>query len=467
MREPRYCQKCADKSVKDTMVDYIMGSTYSEIDLDDNPCIIPSCGHILTLESMDGHMDIAKYYIVSENAGGENPLIGLKSSSVPFSTSDLKNCPMCRSPLRNINRYGRIVRRAWIDEATKKFIVWANAQFVPLASRMEEAEAKLRELITEKPTSKSPLLGNTGLSFALDNLTLKRIEIIGSRDHQIKTALKACSSNARYKDILLLRRDIKRFLKAVDEAEQPISRIHDLVQDARRHRGIYTEVIDLPSVLQVNNRLLATVLLLRCDYAIISDFITHNCDMASGGNAGDICLNLGTNREDCENLTQESHSRQQPAHEVEGLLYWARFLALERNRSVSLSDAETTKLVDRARDRLHLARAICTANPGQTAGMLEEVSTAERMLRDSTFYAPVTNEEKAAVFAAMAQTFQGTGHWYYCANGHPFTVGECGMPMQRARCPQCGAAVGGADHQPAEGVRRAADFEAEFGMRRQ
>jgi hypothetical protein len=447
------------------MVDYIMGSAYVEIDLDDNPCIIPSCGHILTLESMDGHMDIAKYYIVSEDTGGKNPIIGLKSNSVPFSTSELKNCPMCRSPLRNINRYGRIVRRAWIDEATKKFIVWANAQFVPLASRMEQAETKFREPVTEKPNPKSPLLKKAELSFALDRLTLKQIEVIGSRDQQIKIVLKACNSTTRYKDISWLRNDIKRFLKEVDEAEQPISRIHDLVQDARKHRGVNTEIIDLPSVLQVHNRLLATVLLLRCDYTILSDFVTHGCDMTSGGNLRNMCLNLAPNRKDCEKLMQESRSRQQPAHEVEGLLYWARFVALERSRSASLSDADTTTLVDRARDRLHLARTICNTNPGQTAGMSEEVSAAEKMLRDSTFYAPVTNVEKAAVYAAMAQSFQGTGHWYYCANGHPFTVGDCGMPMETARCPQCGATVGGAHHQPADGVRRAEDLEAEFGRR--
>ncbi len=455
--EPRYCQKCADKSVKDMMVDYIMGSTYAEIDLDDNPCIVPSCGHILTLESMDGHMDIAKYYTVSEDTGSENPIIGLKSGSVPFSTSELKNCPMCRSPLRNINRYGRIVRRAWIDEATKKFIVWANAQFVPLASRMEQVEAKFREPVTEKPTSE--------LSFALDRLSLKQIEVIGSRDQQIKIVLKACNSIARYKEISRLRKDIQRYLKEVDEAEQPISRIHDLVQDARKHRGVNTEIIDLPSVLQVHNRLLTTVLLLRCDYAILSDFVTHGYTMASGGNLENLCFNLAANRKDCENLMQESRSRQQPAYEVEGLLYSARFVALERSRSANLSDADTTALVDSARDQLHLARTICNTNPGQTAGMSEEVSAVEKMLRDSTFYAPVTNAEKAAVYAAMAQSFQGTGHWYYCANGHPFTVGDCGMPMETATCPQCGATVGGTHHRPADGVRRAEDLEAQFGRR--
>jgi len=38
------------------------------------------------------------------------------------------------------------------------------------------------------------------------------------------------------------------------------------------------------------------------------------------------------------------------------------------------------------------------------------------------------------VMSAMAREFRGSGHWYTCVNGHPFTVGECGMPMEQARC---------------------------------
>ena len=463
--EVQHCQQCADESVKDMMVDYIMGSSYANIDLDESPCIIPSCGHILTLESMDGHMEMSKYYTVSDDTNVENPIIALKSSSVPFSTSELKNCPLCRKPLRNINRYGRIVRRAWIDEATKKFIVWANAQFVPLASRMEQAEAKLRELTAEKQTIKSPLIGHAGLSSAVERLRLEPVRLTGSRDQQINAVFKAQKANARYKDISTLRMDIRRFLREVDEAEQPISRIHALVQDARKYRGVSAEIAEIPSVLQVRNRLLATVLLLRCDYAILFDFVTHSGATALGGNLQDFSLNLALNRKDCENLIQESRSLQQPAQQVEGLLYWARFVSLERGRSTTLSDADMTALVDHARNQLQFARQICNSHAGQTAGMLAEVSEAEKMLRDATFYAPVTNAEKSAVYAAMAQSFQGTGHWYYCANGHPFTVGECGMPMQTARCPQCGATVGGTDHQPAAGVTRAADMEAEFGRR--
>ncbi|KAL8935906.1 MAG: hypothetical protein Q9211_004449 [Gyalolechia sp. 1 TL-2023] len=446
------------------MVDYIMGSSYADIDLDESPCIIPSCGHILTVESMDGHMEMSKYYVVSSDADAEDPITALKSSSSPF-TSEVKNCPMCRKPLRDINRYGRIVRRAWIDEATKKFIVWANAQFVPLAARMGRVETRLRESVGETPTVNSPTSQPAELSAALGSLSLEPLLVAGPRDKQIKIIYKAQNQNHRYRDISLLRTNISRFLHDVDEAEQPISRIRALVEDARKRRGVTTELTDIPSVLQVRNRLLATVLILRCDYAILCDFVTHRGKTASGENLHNFHLDLAVNRQDCEKLVAESQCRRQPAQEVEGLLYWTRFMALERGRSAKLSDVEMNALVDRGRAQLQSARQICNAHRGQTAGMLEEVEEAEKMVREATFYTPVTNDEKAAVYAAMAQDFLGTGHWYHCVNGHPFTVGECGMPMQTARCPQCGAVVGGNNHQPAAGVTRAADFEAEFGRR--
>ncbi|KFQ30084.1 E3 ubiquitin-protein ligase RNF213, partial [Mesitornis unicolor] len=40
-----------------------------------------------------------------------------------------------------------------------------------------------------------------------------------------------------------------------------------------------------------------------------------------------------------------------------------------------------------------------------------------------------------------------------CPNGHPCTVGECGLPMEIGRCPDCGAEVGGEQHKPLRGFQ--------------
>ena len=93
-----------------------------------------------------------------------------------------------------------------------------------------------------------------------------------------------------------------------------------------------------------------------------------------------------------------------------GLLYWTHFAALEHGRSASLSDVDMTALIDCADDQLQFACNICNTHLGQTAGMLVEVSEVERMLCDAMFYVLVTNAEKAAVYAAMVQSFQGIRH---------------------------------------------------------
>ena len=435
------------------IVDFILSSTFEEVNLDESPCIIPSCGHLLTLESMDGHMSMSDYYAIND----EGSIVGLRKSVEPFSTSGMKNCPTCRGPLRNVNRYSRIVRRALLDEATKKFIVWANTRFIPLVKRMQTIEAELRKDTGDDQGAKS-VPTETDLSGLVGPLRLNR-----TRDEQVSRIRSLIGKEKRYKSIFQLRQEIKKFLRQVDETEQPFGRIHDLLQDVRRHRGVNVELPSNVDILQVRNRLLTTVLLIRCDYAILLNFLNaqQKAALRYPSSSRGIQIDLSINRKECETLVAESHVRNQPGSEVEGQLYWARFLALERG--LAEPGAKMTQLLDEAREHLQQAREICEKYPGQTAGMKNEVEEVEKMLRDSTFYMPVSNEEKAAVFAAMSRDFRGTGHWYYCANGHPFTIGECGGPMQTSQCPQCGSPVGGRDHQLVDGVTPATDLERQFG----
>ena len=285
------------------VVDFILSSTFEEVDLNEDPCIMPSCGHILTLESMDGHMTMSDFYTTN----GEGLIADLKNSAKPFSASGLKSCPTCGGPLRNLNRYSRIVRRALIDEATKKFIVWANMGFIPLVTKMQAIEAELRETVGGSRKASDKLSPETPLSGPF--------QLNGSRDHQIAQIRTLTRKENRYKTIIELRREIKKFLQQVNEKEQPFGRIYDLVQDARRHRGIDIHLHSTVDILQVRNRLLTTVLLIRCDYNILLTFLNDR----KGGNSASppsIQLDLSVNRKECEKLVAESHSRDQPGNTV-------------------------------------------------------------------------------------------------------------------------------------------------------
>ncbi|KAL9039496.1 MAG: hypothetical protein Q9180_002492, partial [Flavoplaca navasiana] len=419
-----------------------------DIDLDEDPCMFPSCGHVITRANLDQHMEMKEYYQFGFDGVGREIITAAKVTSAPMSVTVQKTCPACRAPIRNINRYSRIARRAWIDEATKKFIVWANSNFVPMAARMAEVEAHFQPNVASA--------GDQELQKRLKVHIVAPLSLEGSSESQIRKIYNLTKNDTRYKDAFRLRTRITDFLSRVNESEQPFSRIYDLVQDAKRHRGVEGSMTWTPDVLQTRNRLLATVLLIRCEYTIMANFLKM-----SKGTAAQINIDFKEHQNPCEGLVEDAKVRNQPAIEIEGHLFWARFLCLERGVSDAVPDGSSALLT--AREHLQTAREICTEYQGQTGGMFSEIEDVEKALRDSTFYTFVTNEDKAAIYAAMASDFRGTGHWYYCANGHPFTVGECGMPMQTSRCPQCGATVGGERHTAVEGVRRAADMDEQFG----
>lgn len=398
------------------MVDYIECLSYREINVNESPVIVPLCGHVMSLASMDGTMEIQEHYDMSEDGTVRN----VKSASQPFSAKSLKACPMCRFPLRNIHRYNRIVKRGLIDQATQRFIVWANAKFVPLEGQLHAEEERLK-------------LANTKLGQAAasrDSYTIEhrsegvqKIQIRGTRDDQIKTIRGLSGLDVRYTYILRVRRAIRALLHQVSEEEQPYSRVHEMVKNVRHRTGVHPKFEFDGSILQVRNRLLTTVLALRCDLAILSDFLNvyqnQSGPRASPHNwvRSEILLDLSRNREDCAKLLKDALKQQQPMHEIEAHVFFARFVALER--SVPTSDIiKMEHLVSQAREGLDSATSIC-ARARSTASMLAEIEDADRLLRGSTFYTTFTNDEKRAVYAAMAQEMRGTGHWYYCQNGHP------------------------------------------------
>ncbi|KAG8129194.1 hypothetical protein E2320_015981 [Naja naja] len=60
---------------------------------------------------------------------------------------------------------------------------------------------------------------------------------------------------------------------------------------------------------------------------------------------------------------------------------------------------------------------------------------------------------------AMKWQLKGRIHWYTCPNGHPCIIGECGQPMERSRCVDCGVQIGGDNHRPLQNFQRASSIQ--------
>lgn len=143
----------------------IMMETYEDIDLDEDPCIFLRCGHFLTRSSMDGNMGMNDHYDLDENGAA----LAIRSRSQPFDTV-LKTFTTCRGSLRDIARYGRVVRRALLDESTKRLITWATEQLKMLQRVVFDAEESTTLTRPQRPIP-VPLI------------------LQGPRDHQFKTML--------------------------------------------------------------------------------------------------------------------------------------------------------------------------------------------------------------------------------------------------------------------------------------
>ncbi|KAF2485497.1 hypothetical protein BDY17DRAFT_104923 [Neohortaea acidophila] len=236
----------------------------------------------------------------------------------------------------------------------------------------------------------------------------------------------------------------------------------------RRKAGEEVEIAPFDfdqSLLQTRASLLATALAIRCDLNILSVVLAvRDKTPVPAGQTEDLKVDFSHNRTDCEGLTQDAEKSFQVARVAEGHVYWARFAAMEVNVPSNRSSAEhmVQRLIAEALAHLDAAETTCKEHPSQTRAVLPRIEPTRKMLDGGVFYTAVSNDEMRAVVAAMETEFRSTGHWYRCANGHPFTVGECELPMQLALCPRCGAAVGGQSHQAVEGVTRADDIEGQF-----
>ncbi|KJR87462.1 NF-X1 finger and helicase protein [Sporothrix schenckii 1099-18] len=528
----RYCQECGADDVLDQEVDFITMATYREINLGEDPCIFPVCGHILTMSSMDGVMDMAKHYTMTQDTSGLPRPVAIAASSSPFDMKEVKVCPHCRGSLRDVARYGRIVRRAVLDESTKRFINWARQKHNELALQLTGHKGQL-EVDKEMEGKKAKL----SIHHRAEQVYKKKFFAGKGRSALMVELLLSTDLARHHQQLVQTRNDISQFAAKVATDEQPFQRVAELVTFAHNRRlasGSEPAALDPAphhfefdeSVLQTGSSLQAAVLLMRCDVLAL-EYVVFSLEKATlvdklhshirGGSSSSsssgnnqtqdaasytlaiqtISKAIKTNRftvlfNEFESTTVAAKSAKYTKQEVEGYIC-STHLCIVLSRLLDCieegADAENgetvdepstarwvegggpsgrtgpgavlsrTELKERATQHVATARAVFQTSPSAHDLFGPEVDRLEEALENLAEYQPVTSAEMQAVYKAMASEFNGSGHWYTCVNGHPFTVGECGMPMEQARCNECGAPVGGRNHTNAEGVVAATEIE--------
>lgn len=134
------CVECLPAERRHDIVDFLMQRTLGEIDLSSHHLserlITLECGHIFTVETLDGHCGMSEYYEINS----DGTAVGLKAPPMDFKLPPL--CPSCRGSI-TARRYGRVTKRAILDILEQNVASTMSTALEALNPHLEELSSTL------------------------------------------------------------------------------------------------------------------------------------------------------------------------------------------------------------------------------------------------------------------------------------------------------------------------------------
>lgn len=502
-----HCQDCGQKA--DSRVDLLEFRAYGDIDLDETPVVALACGHFFTAESLDGLVGLAAVY-TSDRTGRHD---GIREPSAVLA---LPSCPDCKQPIRQFatQRYNRVVNMAVMDETSRKFQMKGAAKLKRLEELTDALEASLEQscgdLVRRRPASLTTGFSSLGALTSYDSRYGRCTELRKDTQGVCKAASHEQQPAKKLADAIAHARKPRQG-KSKGRAPSPLD--EDMAQ-----LNLEDGEVEIPTlVLNQQITLGARMAQLRIDDVMLCDQLRLvGADLAGGivwpqGHEPRTTARRLLGASEC--FIDECQAARLPRLAVQASIAFARvvgYLGSHAHRGPSATDNGKGKAVAKtadeervlgdnvkaARRRLDDAARMCESSGFEGAPELLGVVKSLQRRFEKERYEPVTADELAAIKAAMVSGRGGiathSGHWYKCRNGHivsfplpplerplecppvtycsiklqmadatymEFAIGECGMPMELARCPECRAPIGGQHHQLVEGASRATEME--------
>ena len=204
-----FCQVCGEK---DPTIEFIEFKSYKTLDLDQDPVIILPCQHIYAISFLDEVMEMDKAY-VRDSGGSFTEIVRNGSMS-----GQSRQCPECRMPISQVQRYNRITKRLLLDTLLRRIISRSHIEYSALESQVETLEVEISE----------------GRDQSLNNLR----GYSGARDQQRAKIQNTQVINSIIEKFTVMKRNVDRFIQSVHEGKQPHVRVYRnsiAAQSPRRH----------------------------------------------------------------------------------------------------------------------------------------------------------------------------------------------------------------------------------------
>jgi hypothetical protein len=202
-----------------------------------------------------------------------------------------------------------------------------------------------------------------------------------------------------------------------------------MVLDARRRRGAVSKFELDNTVIQPGFELRGRSLQLRIIWAILWNFKNLSTHLSPEDYTHEwtsfILPQLIQAKDQCSDLLVDAEKAKMVRQQIEARIYRAQFVALELKHSPvgsNISEEQQAEIFAAERDSLAQCDLLIAGNRASAGYLTDDVEKARRILGGGTFYSFVSSEEKKQIYAAMSREFRGTGHWYYCEQGHPVKI---------------------------------------------
>ncbi|KAH9084293.1 hypothetical protein LEN26_001090 [Aphanomyces euteiches] len=365
-----------------SMVDMIMHVTLEDHDPDESPLVQLTCGHAFTIETLDGYLEFTKYY-------SQTP-IGAWSEVIPLTLQTIdaqrKGCPLCRQPISDVRRYGRVLNFQQVFAAEQKYL-FKMGQLVQTSTQKRATWFESR--------GKNHLNAVKGLGPSPSQ------EMAVKEMHYLCGQLQNLNLNS-YRNTM---QSSGRIRVQCEYLEVLIEVLTFALEDVNSHREVEDDkLIDTRKYIQV----------------VLDEAKSIE------GTCRAMCKDVSSFRSEGHLLVLSMKFR---------LILVQDLRAKPDDKKLILAEMEdvtktcSTQVPSEYFDQsLELLQRAKKTNDGLTKEEKEEILKFLLALR---------------LIGILASEAIGR---YACPNGHPYVITECGGAMQESNCPECGAAIGGSGH---------------------
>ncbi|TRM69481.1 hypothetical protein BD626DRAFT_12882 [Schizophyllum amplum] len=521
------CLECASHEEKQSVGDMILYRKLDDLDpsegtLDELIITNPKCGHVFTVETMDGVVHLDDFY---EKDGKTDSWVSLKAASGEKPPRPV--CPTCRASI-TAPRYGRATKSAQLDIQEKNVISRMSLQLSRIQDSIEgvsveamqnrfaflvgritvlrkeknvkarKTAAKARNSILkqhrETPTPPDALFPANGKLFNISqtSATPWKREVQPLFAIYAEACQVACTRSAHTNawqasfaylyqaELDLAAEDPKHAPRRPPEYAMRVARMKVGQTEPLADRRFVVEAIWATLQLRFRMASLALVWLKECCRAGTrvpaeerQEWDTYvRFVLASAEKDTKIAFNIARATGSRKQMTRSTLLGLRAKLEI-----FRANIELSKTCGAQISQEERNRRADHAAEAGRSARSISAETVRDHAQVLPQdrpswlrtnfVNAAEIIVGE---WEGVEASLRANTFyeavsleeqmaIVKAFNFTHTGHWYACPQGHTFVIDDCGGANQVASCPECGATIGGTGHNLTEGNARAEEYE--------